>query len=113
MTQFVSAPADADANPLLGLQVVMASACPECRHRVAVIGPGKGPHTAALTCARCRQHRGWMSIQEADFIKEIIRMFGKPTTPIMLRNPPASGAARCQSGFRSSSSAPGGHRSGR
>jgi hypothetical protein len=95
-------------NPLLGLQVVMPNACAKCRNRRTVIGSD-----ILLSCARCRLHRGRLSKQEVDFIKETIRMFGQPTTPIVLRDPPASGAARCQPGLRSSSSAPGGHRNER
>jgi hypothetical protein len=96
-------------NPVLGLKVVMPVACPKCRNRLAIIGPGKGPHAASLTCARCRHARGWLAKQEADFINNIISTFGRPTAPIVLRSKLlASGAVRCQPGRRSST-APGGH----
>jgi hypothetical protein len=95
-------------NPVLGLNVVMPVACPKCRNRLAIVGPGKGPHAASLICARCRHARGWLAKQEADFINNIISTFGRPTAPVVLRNPPASGAARCQPGRRSSP-APGEH----
>jgi hypothetical protein len=80
MTVFVTGPADADADPLLGLQVMMPGACSKCRHRMAVIG-----HATALTCARCRHARGRLAKQEADFINNIISTFGGPTAPIVLR----------------------------
>ena len=51
-------------------------------------------HAAALNCARCRQHRDWLTKQEVDFINKIISTFGRPTAPVVLRNPPASGAIR-------------------
>lgn len=85
-----------------GLQVMMPGTCSKCRHRMAVIG-----HAAALTCARCRLHRGRLSKQEVDFINKIISTFGRLTAPVVLRTPPTSGAIRCQPGHRSSSSAPG------
>jgi hypothetical protein len=84
-----------NVNLLLDLKIVMPGTCPKCRCGVAIIGPGKGPHAASLTCAGCRRHRGWLAKPEADFIREIIRAVGRPTTPIVLRNasPPAPGAA--------------------
>ena len=99
------------SNPAFGLKVVMQSVCPKCRNRLAIIGPGEGPHTASLTCTRCRHARGWLAKQETDFINKIISTFGRPTAPIVLRRKlPASCAVRCQPGRRSSP-APGGHHS--
>jgi hypothetical protein len=89
-----------------GLRVVMPSAC-KCRSRAAII---ESAHL--LTCATCRRQRGWLSKQETDFINTIINTFGRPTASIVLRNLPASGAARCQYGSQTSS-APQGHRNGR
>src|SRR5262249_10990884 len=94
-------------NPTLRLTVVMFGACPKCRNRLAVIGSGKQPNTASLTCTRCRHARGWLAKQETDFINKIISTFGTPTAPIVLRSP-ASGAVRCQPARRSSP-APGEH----
>jgi hypothetical protein len=97
------------SNPILRLTVVMSGACPKRRNRLAVIGFGKEPHTASLTCTRCRHARGWLAKQETDFINKIISTFGRPTAPIVLRSQlPASGTVGCQSGHRSSP-APGGH----
>jgi hypothetical protein len=96
-------------NPVLGLKVVMPVACPKCRNRLAIIGPGKEPYAASLTCAPCCRHCGWLTKQETDFINNIISTFGRPTAPIVLRSKLlASGAVRCQPGRRSSP-APGGH----
>jgi hypothetical protein len=96
-------------NSGLGLTVVMSGACPKCRNRLAVTGPNKEPHTASLTCTRCRHARGWLAKQETDFINKIVNTFGRPTAPIVLRGQlPASGTVGCQSGHRSSL-APGGH----
>jgi hypothetical protein len=87
-----------------GLTVMMPDACPKCRHGLTVIGSG-----AVLICMKCRRPRGLLSKQEADFVEKIINTFGRPTTPIVLRNETESGAAnRCQPGDRSSP-APGGH----
>jgi hypothetical protein len=99
-------------NDIFGLQVVMPSACPKCRSRMAVIRPDKKPYIASLICARCRRHREWMAEETIDFVNSIISTFGRPTAPVVLRSPPASGAVRCQPGHRSSL-APGGHRDGR
>jgi hypothetical protein len=89
MTQFdlFAIPTDRapDTNPLLDLKVVLPDFCPKCRSGMAIIGPGKGPHVASLTCAGCRHHRGWLSKQKADFIKQIISTFGRPTEPIVIR----------------------------
>ena len=85
------------SNPAFGLKVVMQSVCPKCRNRLAIIGPGEGPHTASLTCTRCRHARGWLAKQETDFINKIISTFGRPTAPIVLRRklrrPVPSGAS--------------------
>ena len=96
-------------NPTLRLTVVMFGACPKCRNRLAVIGSGKQPNTASLTCTRCRHARGWLAKQEIDFINKIINTFGRPVAPIVLRSRlPAPAAVRCQPGHRPSP-APGGH----
>jgi hypothetical protein len=94
-------------NPALRLTVTMPGACPKCRNRLAIIGHGKEPYAASLTCTRCRRRCGGLTQQETDFINKIISTFGRPTAPIVLHNP-ASGAVRCQPGRRSSP-APGGH----
>jgi hypothetical protein len=96
-------------NPALRLTVLMPGACPKCRNRLAIIGHGKKPYAASLTCMRCRRHCGGLTQQETDFINKIISTFGRPTALIVLRSKlPASGAVRCQPGRRSSL-APGGH----
>jgi hypothetical protein len=75
-------------GPLFGLEVAIESktARPCCEHGdLAVIGHAAGPHAAKLTCASCGQHRGWLSKHTAEKIEKIIKQFGVPTEPIILR----------------------------
>jgi hypothetical protein len=73
-----------DAASPRGLTVVVPDAC-KCGERRATIGAGAGPHVAALHCCRCGLHRGWVPHETHDFIAELIRDFGRPTTPISIR----------------------------
>jgi hypothetical protein len=72
------------ADPLYGLAVTMPSHC-RCGAFAAAVGESVGPHAAALRCARCGAHRGWLARAEHAFIAEIIREFGTPSTPIVIR----------------------------
>jgi hypothetical protein len=48
-------------DPLLGLAVTLPNTCSNCAALVAIIGPGKPPHSASLLCRSCGLHRGWVS----------------------------------------------------
>ena len=50
----------------------------------AIIGPGRGPHRASLSCRFCNVHRGWLNKQTAAFLLETIKQFGRPTVPITI-----------------------------
>lgn len=67
-----------------GLLVRTPRPCRRCSSELAVIGPGKGPHAASLTCAECETHRGWLSHEFHRFITEIVNESGRPTEPIVL-----------------------------
>jgi hypothetical protein len=66
------------------LLVQTPRAC-RCGAALAVIGPGKGPHAAALHCKECDVHRGWVSHATHQFLLELINKFGRPTEPIAIR----------------------------
>ena len=74
------------ADPLLGLAVKLPNTCSKCADLVAIIGPGKPPHSASLLCRSCGLHRGWISRANYTFLTEIINKFGAPTEPIVFRN---------------------------
>jgi hypothetical protein len=54
--------------------------CP-CGDDIAVIGPGKGPHAAALRCATCKSFRGWLSDAAAAFLEKVARAFRTARDP--------------------------------
>jgi hypothetical protein len=65
--------------------VVQLSDCCQCGSCDTVIGEGKGPHSASLFCSRCERHRGWIANEAHVFVTEVVKKFGKPTTPIKIR----------------------------
>ena len=65
----------------------MTKPCPACSRNIATIGDGKGPHKAALTCTVCERHRGWMITEAFHFVLDLVRQFGRPTEPIVVRTP--------------------------
>jgi hypothetical protein len=67
-----------------GLSVQMAMPC-RCGATLAVIGPGKAPHAAALHCEGCDVHRGWVSHATHRFLIELINRFGRPVEPVAIR----------------------------
>jgi hypothetical protein len=77
---FGTAPAPPD--PLIGLAVRLTGLRCRCGSRLAVIAAGAGPHAASLECSRCETFRGWLPKATHDFLTEIVRNFGRPTTPI-------------------------------
>ena len=49
-----------------------------CCGNIAVITAGNLPHNAALVCATCGRHRGWLSEPVIAFIQETRARFGAP-----------------------------------
>jgi hypothetical protein len=72
-------------DPVMGLQVELPDACPQCQGNVASVGQGVAPHRASLRCITCRRHRGWMSLVSYTFLSEIAKKFGRPDAPIKVR----------------------------
>jgi hypothetical protein len=89
------APTPADETTLVGLAVALPEQCPRCNGHTAVVGARRGPHAAALLCL-CGRHLGWMSHEAFSFLRETVRRFGRPTTPIQIRR--TCGASSTSSG---------------
>jgi hypothetical protein len=69
---------------LLDLEVKLPDKCSSCERNVALIGPGRAMHKAALLCV-CGRHRGWVSNASFAFLQMIVETFGRPTTPIAIQ----------------------------
>jgi hypothetical protein len=81
--ELFTAPAPADA--LTGLAVRLPHDPCRCGADLVEIGPGNGPHSAALECLVCGGHRGWLSHTTHKFLTEIVNNFGRPETPIVIQ----------------------------
>jgi hypothetical protein len=57
---------------------------PICTNVVS-IDPGRGPHIGELRCDGCGRHRGWLPKDVACWLESIVATFGRPTTPIGVR----------------------------
>jgi hypothetical protein len=77
----MSAPRD----PVLDLTVKLPKPCRACGWTMATIGKGKGPHIAALFCSDYSIFRGWLSHASHHFLSEIVKNFGPPIEPILIR----------------------------
>ena len=75
------------ADPLLGIAVTLPDTCSKCADLVAIIGPGKPPHSASVLCRSCGLHRGWLSRANYTFLNEAINTGGALREPIVLRTP--------------------------
>jgi hypothetical protein len=73
-----------EASPLAALTLEMPRACP-CGSSLMKAGSGRGLYLASLRCSACGRNCGWISQQVADFLLEIIRRFGCPTSTIKVR----------------------------
>jgi hypothetical protein len=80
---FDTAPPAEASDLLIGLEVKLPDKC-RYERAVALIGPGSGPHKAALRCG-CGKHRGWVSNASFAFLQKIVETFGRPTTPIAIQ----------------------------
>ncbi|HVI65216.1 MAG TPA: hypothetical protein VM910_21935 [Bradyrhizobium sp.] len=81
-------PAPAADNNLIGRKVKLDRPVDRerpCCNNICIISASKGPHTGALHCADCGQHRGWLSKTTAAWIESVITRFGAPTKPIVVR----------------------------
>jgi hypothetical protein len=56
----------------------------KCGSDIAIVGRGRGLH-ADLACVGCGAHRGWLSDSTLNWINLVMRKFGAPPTPIVLR----------------------------
>jgi len=69
-----------------GIVVELDRGCAWCGHAALVIvGPGSGPHAAALACPHCHRTGGWLPKEAAAFITEVIETFGRPVEPVIIR----------------------------
>jgi hypothetical protein len=73
--------APTSGDPLLGLAV--SKTCRKCGDLVAILGPGKGPHSASLLCRSCGLHHSWVSRANYTLAKELTTKFGPPREPIV------------------------------
>jgi hypothetical protein len=64
-----------------------------CCENLATIHLGTGPHAAALRCASCGQHRGWLPKEATDFVKAVSEQFGALDQPITLGDQTIGGEA--------------------
>jgi hypothetical protein len=71
-------------NPLVGLHVQLEDKC-RCGAVLTIIGEGAGPHITSLTCAKCERHRGWLPRDVHDSILKIVKQFGIPNQPVLIR----------------------------
>jgi hypothetical protein len=81
-------------SPLIGLAVQLQRTVDrpcECGGTAAIIGQPKGPHVGALYCASCQKHRSWLPKTVACFLSETVRVFGKSSSPIIVRDSSNSG----------------------
>lgn len=75
---------------LTGLPIKLARTidrpCAECGERAVIIDAGAGSHAAALRCACCGRHRGWLPTTVADFLTALVERFGRPSEPVVIRH---------------------------
>jgi hypothetical protein len=72
---------------LEGVVVELDRGCLRCGgNALVIVGPGAGPHAAALACPHCHRNGGWLPKGAASFITECIKQFGPPAGPIIVRN---------------------------
>jgi hypothetical protein len=77
------------SSPLIGVVVELDRAVDKnkpCCRSIAVIAAGRGPHPASLTCVDCGRFRGWLSKATVAKLLEVIRLFGVPDEPLVVRD---------------------------
>jgi hypothetical protein len=78
----------AQASPLHGLTVRLErniDRLKPCHRNMATVLPGKGPHAGELRCSDCDRHRGWLSKEAGAQLLAVIKTFGMPTEPLIIR----------------------------
>jgi hypothetical protein len=76
------------STSIVGLVIITdRAACPACGSNELLTGSSRGPHACDVRCNRCDRRRGWLSAGLAEFLQETVSRFGRPTAPIVLRNP--------------------------
>jgi hypothetical protein len=71
---------------LEGIVVELDRGCAWCgSNALVIVGPGAGPHAAALACPHCNRNGGWLPQAAAGFITNVIKQFGPPNEPIIVR----------------------------
>jgi hypothetical protein len=70
---------------LHGIEVKLQRHC-ECGREIFRVGLGTAMHRASLHCTACGKHGGWMSHESGRFLEKIVGCFGRPNTPIVVRN---------------------------
>ena len=79
----------AGAPNLVGLVIQLDRGCARCGNSTLVIAsPGAGPHAASLACTRCHRNGGWLQKEAAAFVAEVVKKFGRPDQPIVIRQSP-------------------------
>ncbi len=75
-------PTTRSAGLIDGLEVRLERPCRRCGERVTIVVEGRGPHSAALQCARCDRFRQWLARECCTFLAEVVARFGRPTEPV-------------------------------
>ena len=70
---------------LAGVIVRPPGRCHRCGAELATIDVEVEPHAAALRCSVCFALRGWLSHTTLASISGVIRKFGTPESPIIIR----------------------------
>ena len=71
---------------IIGLPVLLPSACSACGATLATIGAGDADCPARFICV-CGARRARMSDDTHSFLSSVANSFGRPTTPIVVRRP--------------------------
>src|SRR5262245_53500069 len=79
----VIVPEPEPAGSLVGLRVWLVDGC-RCGRVFAIIEAGCDPDHVGLRCS-CGWHRGWLSGETLQFLRDVVRLFGRPTSPIEIR----------------------------
>ena len=68
-----------------GVRVAVHDRCLNCGCSTAFVGRGPAPLYRQLWCEGCECGRGYVSRELRTFLERVVRQFGRPTEPIILR----------------------------
>jgi len=68
-----------------GVRVAVHDRCLNCGCSTAFVGRGPAPLYQQLWCEGCECGRGYVSRELRTFLERVVRQFGRPTEPIILR----------------------------